>query len=85
MLRVWSTLEIPCPYPLFERMKLEISASGGILADTEYGAQILLRVLVPQAGADALLARIVDASNGRVTGTVTGAEYRAFPVPPHGR
>ena len=85
MLRVWSTLEIPCPYPLFERMKLEISATGGILADTEYGAQILLRVLVPQAGADALLARIVDASNGRVTGTVTGAEYRAFPVPPHGR
>ena len=84
MLRVWSTLEIPCPYPLFERIKLELAAMGGILTDTEYGAEILLHVIVPQSDAEALLARIVDVSNGRMAGRITGAEYRAFPVPPHG-
>lgn len=84
MLRVWSTLEIPCPYPLFERVKLELTAMGGILTDTEYGAEILLHVIVPQSDAEALLARIVDVSNGRMAGRVTGAEYRAFPVPSHG-
>ena len=84
MLRVWSTLEIPCPYPLFERIKLELAAMGGILTDTEYGAEILLHVIVPQSDAEALLARIVDVSNGRMAGHITGAEYRAFPVPPHG-
>jgi uncharacterized YigZ family protein len=83
MLRVWSTVEIPCPYNLFERMKLEIAAMGGILADTEYGADILLRAMVPQADAPALLARIVDLSNGRVTARIAGEAYRAFPVDPH--
>ena len=77
MLRVWSTLEIPCPYPLFERIKLELAAMGGILTDTEYGAEILLHVIVPQSDAEALLARIVDVSNGRMAGRITGAEYRA--------
>lgn len=71
MLRVWSTLEIPCPYPLFERIKLELAAMGGILTDTEYGAEILLHVIVPQSDAEALLARIVDVSNGRMAGHIT--------------
>lgn len=75
MLRVWSTLEIPCPYPLFERIKLELAAMGGILTDTEYGAEILLHVIVPQSDAEALLARIVDVSNGRMAGHITAVRW----------
>lgn len=44
---LWTLWDVPCTYPLFERMKLEIAACGGVVRDAEYGADIVLRAAFP--------------------------------------
>ena len=80
MKRVWSVLYVPCPYSFYERMKLEVEAFGGIIRDTQFGAEVELEILVAQPQAQAFLDRIVDMTSGTVEGLETGLEYRAFPV-----
>lgn len=41
-LRPWSVLRLDCPYALFERVKLELEKRGGLLRDTDYGAEIAM-------------------------------------------
>jgi len=80
MKRVWSVLYVPCPYSFYERVKLEIEAFGGILRDTQFGAEVELEILVARDQAQAFLDRITDMTSGTVEGMETGQEYRAFPV-----
>lgn len=37
--RQWAQTVVECPYPLLERVKLEIAAAQGILGEVSYGAQ----------------------------------------------
>ena len=78
--RVWSVLYIPCPYTFYERVKLEIDAFGGILRDSQFGAEVELEVLVAQDQTQAFLDRLTDLTAGTVEGMETAREYRAFPV-----
>ncbi len=80
MKRVWTVLYVPCPYNWYERIKLEVEALGGILRDTQCGAEVELEVLMPQAQAQPFLDRLTDMSAATVEGMETGQEYRAFPV-----
>ena len=80
MKRVWSVLYVPCPYNFYERVKLEIDAFGGILRDTQFGAEVELEILVARDQAQNFLDRIVDMTSGTVEGMETAQEYRAFPV-----
>ena len=80
MKRVWSVLYVPCPYTFYERMKLEVAAFGGIIRDTQFGAEVELEILVAAPKAQAFLDRIVDMTSGTVEGMEIGQEYRAFPV-----
>ena len=80
MKRVWTALYIPIPYSYYERVKLEIEAFGGILRDTQFGADVELEVLMPEAQAQPFLDRLTDLSAGTIEGMETGQEYRAFPV-----
>ena len=80
MKRVWKVLYVPCPYTFFERVKLEVTAFGGILRKTEFGAEVELEILLPEAQAEPFLERLTDMTSGTVEGMETGQEYRAFPV-----
>ncbi len=80
MKRVWSVLYVPCPYTFYERVKLEVAAFGGIIRDTQFGAEVDLEILVAQADAKAFLEKLTDMTSGTVEGMETGLEYRAFPV-----
>ena len=80
MKRVWSCLYVPCPYTFYERVKLETAAWGGIIRSTEFGAEVELEILVPEAHAQPFLDRLIDMSAANVEGMETGREYRAFPV-----
>ena len=80
MKRVWSCLYVPCPYTFYERVKLETAAWGGIIRSTEFGAEVELEILVPEAQAQPFLDRLSDMSAANVEGMETGREYRAFPV-----
>ena len=80
MKRVWSCLYVPCPYTFYERVKLETAAWGGIIRSTEFGAEVELEILVPEAQAQPFLDRLIDMSAANVEGMETSKEYRAFPV-----
>ncbi len=80
MKRVWSVLYVPCPYNFYERVKLEVAAFGGIIRDTQFGAEVDMEILVPQAQSAPFLDRLIDMSAGTLEGMETGQEYRAFPV-----
>ena len=84
MKRVWSILYVPCPYNLYERVKLETEAFGGIIRDTQFGAEVELEIMVAQPQAQALLDKITDMTSGTVEGMETAQEYRAFPVTKEG-
>ena len=80
MKRVWTVLYVPCPYSYYERLKLEVEAFGGILRSTEFGAEVELEILLPEAQTQPFLDRLTDMTAGTVEGMETGQEYRAFPV-----
>lgn len=80
MKRVWTVLYVPCPYSFYERVKLEIGAFDGILRSTDFGAEVDMEILFPQANAQPFLDRLTDLTSGTVEGMETGQEYRAMPI-----
>ena len=78
--RVWTVLYVPCPYTYYERVKLEIDNFGGILRTTEFGAEVELEILLPEAQVKPFLEKLTDMTAGTVEGMETGQEYRAFPI-----
>ena len=46
-MRLWSVLMVPCPYPLYERMRLLVEKCGGAVESADFGADVVLTVLLP--------------------------------------
>ena len=53
---------------------------GGIIRDTEFGAEVELELLFPEANTEAFFEKLTDMTSGTVEGMETGKEYRAFPI-----
>ncbi len=78
--QVWTKVYLPCPYSWFERIKLEVSAFGGVIENTEFAADVSFDLLLPKTQVEPFLARVLDLSAGTIEG-LTGADvYRAFPM-----
>ena len=80
MKRVWTVLYVPCPYNFYERVKLEVAAFDGIIRQTDFGSEVELEILLPEAQTQPFLDRLTDMSAATIEGMETGQEYRAFPV-----
>ncbi len=80
MKRVWTVLYVPCPYTFYERVKLLVGEFEGIIRQTDFGAEVELELLFPEANAGAFLDKLTDMTSGTVEGMETGQEYCAFPV-----
>ncbi len=80
MKRVWTVLYVPCPYTYYERVKLEVAAFGGIIRSTDFGAEVELEILLPEAQVQGFMERLTDMSAAAIETMETGKEYRAFPV-----
>ena len=80
MKRVWSVLYVPCPYNFYERVKLEVEAFGGVIRDTQFGAEVELEILVAKPQTQAFLEKLTDMTAGSVEAMEIGEEYRAFPM-----
>ena len=78
MKRVWTVLYVPCPYSFYERVKLEVTAFGGIIRNTDFGSEVELNILLPEAQAQPFLDRLTDMSAATIEGLEVGKEYRAF-------
>ena len=75
-MRAWSSLTVPCPYPLFDRVRLAVSAQGGLIENTEYGADINLSVLLPEQNTAAFSDAVRELSAGKVAISTNGISFR---------
>lgn len=78
--RVWTRVCLPCPYSWFERIKLEVAAFGGVVENTDFGADVRFELLLPEAQVKPFLERVTDLSAGTITGQIGENEYKAFPL-----
>jgi len=80
MKRVWTVVYLPCPYTFYERVKLLVAEFGGIIRETEFGAEVELELLFPEANVQPFFEKLTDMTAATVEGMETGQEYRAFPI-----
>jgi len=78
-MQLWATAAVSCTYPLYERMKLLVEGCGGIIEDTEYGADILLTVTLPAQRKEELCEKVTELSAGRLEALVLEEAFRAGP------
>lgn len=72
--RRWVKLETVCPYSLLERMKTECMALEGAVSDVEYGADVRMSFLLPEAKAETFCARVTELSAGQSSAKAVGEE-----------
>lgn len=80
VVRRWVELTIPCGYNLLGKLTQEIPAWDGIVADTEYGADVVIKALLPEGKEQDFIRRTLDLTSGTVQPTVTGDTLKAVPV-----
>ena len=76
---LWARGEIPCTYPLLERVKLEIEDRGGVIDAIEYGADVTVAVSLLAEQVDSLQKRLTELSAGKIQWIGNGKEYRPGP------
>ena len=78
-MRLWATLAIPCAYSQYERVKLLVEGEGGIIADTDFAADVVLTVLLPAEQTDALQEKLTEFSAGQIELLVEEKAFRPGP------
>ena len=73
----WTAMELPCPYARFEEVRREVARFGGVEESVDYGADVLLSVLIPAGDAARFAAHLLDASAGTVEALEVGEVFRA--------
>ena len=72
--RRWVKLEVGCPYSLLERMKTECLSLDGAVQNVDYGADVLLSLLLPENNAEAFSARVTELSAGACSAQTVGED-----------
>lgn len=80
VVRRWVKMLVPCSYKSYERVRNETERFGGVISDTEYGADILLTVLVPEQDADTYNAMLIDLTAGEVEAMADGEVFQPVPI-----
>ena len=78
--RIWTKLYLPCPYSWYERIRLELAAFGGVIENTDFGADVGFDLLLPEARVQPFLDRVFDLSAGTIESLTGESVYRAFPL-----
>ncbi|UQZ90313.1 YigZ family protein [Deltaproteobacteria bacterium Smac51] len=80
IMRRWSMLLVDCPYALYERMKIQVETFNGLVASTEFGADILLEVMLPEEETPAFSEAVRELSAGAVEPVVMDTVFRGARV-----
>ena len=78
--RLWDRLLVCCSYSLYERIRQETENCGGVVEDTEYGADVTLTVLTPETETEKYLSRLIEISAGTVQGERLDQVFRGAPL-----
>ena len=79
-LSLWRSMTLRCPYALYDRVRAEAETLGGVIEDTDFAADVTLRLLVEDGSSAAFAARITDLTSGVVVPEAGGTEFRAVPA-----
>ena len=79
VVRRWVEVAVPCPYSLFERMKLEVEGADGVLGEVEYAADVTLHALLPENAVEDFSARVTELTAGGSVAAVVGEAFKAVP------
>lgn len=79
VVRRWVEVTAVCPYSLFERMKLEVDAVGGVPGEIEYAAEVTVHALLPEGAVEDFSARVVELTAGAAQAEVVGEAFKAVP------
>lgn len=80
VVRRWVVMEVPCAYSQFEEVRREVSHFGGVVENVDYGADVLLSVLIPEECSQMFAAHLLDASAGTIEALEAGEAFRAVPL-----
>ena len=80
VVRRWMELTIPCGYSLLGKITQEIPVWDGVVLDTEYGADVVIKALLPEGKEGDFAKRFLDLTAGTVQTAVTGETLKAVPV-----
>lgn len=78
--RLWDRLLVPCSYGQFEKVRQETQRHGGVIEDTDYGADIMLMVLTPEGSTQAYLEGLTELSAGTIEGEKLEQVFRGVAV-----
>ena len=76
---LWENAELTMPYALFEQGKLLIAEQGGVIENTDYGAEITMTLTLPMGGRAALQEKLTELSSGALFLQETGEEFKPGP------
>ena len=78
-MRLWATIAIPCSYAMYERVRLLVEMEGGIIAGTDFGADVVLSVLLPAEQTQSLQEKLTELSAGQLELLVEEEAFRTGP------
>lgn len=76
VVRRWIEADIECSYSLLERIKTECEGFSGLVSDVEYGANVVLKTLLPEEKAEEFSIRLRDITAGSCKLDKTGEAFR---------
>lgn len=79
VVRRWVAMEVPCTYAQFEEVRREILRHGGVEEHVDYGADVLLSVLIPEERAGLFAAHLLDVSAGTIEALEAGERFQDVP------
>ena len=72
---LWVGRRLRCPYPMFERLRRLVEAQEAVIEDTDYGADVVLDVLVRADKAEAFGEALRELSAGGIVPEETGERF----------
>ena len=66
VMRLWDRVLLSCTYSQYERIRNEIDTSGGVVENTDFGADVVITVLLPEDSTQGFLERIVELTAGQI-------------------
>lgn len=76
---LWESASLAIPYGLYEQVKLLAADTGGVIEDTQYGADITMQMRFPQGGRALMQQKLTELSSGQCALQAHGEAFMPGP------
>lgn len=79
VVRRWIEVAVVCSYTMFERLKLEVEAQGGVVGEVEYTNKVCIHALLPEGMVEPFADRVTELTAGGCAPEILGEAFKAVP------